>query len=101
MATKAVVSMSAPEKRSLPVSPALTLREAADYLRCSVKSVRRLCSSGALSYQRVGAGRLSTLVRRDEVERFLERGWHRALEPERPEQGKNKLKSVGKGSVTR
>jgi excisionase family DNA binding protein len=88
----------APENSTVtPVtSPALTLREAAAYLRCSVKSVRKLCATGALSYQRIATGRLGTLVRRDEVERFLERRWHRALEPQTRPRISKKLVKVAK-----
>ncbi len=85
-----MVKVSA-NSRNAPVSPLMTFKEAALYLHCGVKSIRRLCSSGRLAYRDdLGKG---FLVRRSEVEQFLERGWHRALERE-PRQviGKKRVK---------
>jgi excisionase family DNA binding protein len=55
-------------------SPAMTLREAAAYLCCTVSWVRILINRGELSYQQQGK---HYVVRRREVEELLERGWHR------------------------
>jgi excisionase family DNA binding protein len=53
----------------------MTLREAALFLRCGVGRVRKLCYSGALSWQMSGK---HWVVRRSEVEALLNKGWHRA-----------------------
>lgn len=93
MATKPKVSANTGE---VSVSPLMTFKEAALYLHCGVKSIRRLCATGVLAYRDdLGKG---FLLRRDEVERFLERGWHRALEPEsRPVVSKRRVKAAKSG----
>jgi len=56
------------------ISPAMTLPEAARFLNATVNAVRTMIYRGQLSYQRVGKRHV---VRRDEVEAVLNRGWRR------------------------
>jgi len=57
-----------------PLSPAMTVKEAATFLNCKRSHVFRLIHSGQVSYQRLGD---HFVVRRSEIEALLSRGWLR------------------------
>jgi excisionase family DNA binding protein len=63
------------QQEAAVASPAMTLAEAAAYLRCGVGAVRRLCYAKKLSWQLRGK---HWVVKRSEVEELLEKGWNRA-----------------------
>ncbi len=52
--------------------PAMTVREAASYLRCSRNHVFTLIYSGVLPFQRMGR---RFVLPRQAVEKLLQRGW--------------------------
>lgn len=54
-----------------PVSPYMTVVEAAEHLRCSRQRIDDLCSQRRLTRVKEGA---RTLVRRDEIESYLQGG---------------------------
>jgi excisionase family DNA binding protein len=56
-------------------SPAMTVREAAEYLNAARAHVFNLIHSGILPFQKMGK---HFVVRRDAVEELLSRGWRQA-----------------------
>ena len=65
-------AQNAYEVQLAAASPVLTIPEAAVFAHASVPAIRKLISSGALAYQRLGK---RFLVRRADLEQVLEQGW--------------------------
>jgi len=59
-------------------SPVFTLKEAAEFLKCSVWTIRSLIWNGDVSYQKLGK---HFVVSRKELEQFLESRWRRNGDP--------------------
>jgi excisionase family DNA binding protein len=57
----------------------LTVKEAAEFLRISVSSMKRLLKAGAVPYHRVGSRRI--VVSRADLEDYLQRRRHGGNEP--------------------
>lgn len=67
------------KKKRMSESPAMSVREVADFLRATRSAVFGLVHSGELSYQKIGR---RFVIERASVEDFLARGWQRSTSQE-------------------